>query len=102
MLKQTILYSFIFASLINTVPAYAAKPTSVPGKIGAGLLQLVHRHSYLATFPSAPLIYCKSKRFHPDKTAWVLSLIGWILAGKVTKTTTKIIMDACNIDPIKD
>ena len=104
MFNRTILFSLLFALTLTAVPVCAEKPTSVAGKIGAGLLQLVHRHAYLTTIP---LVLFAAKKLHSPKRALDLfdlglGLFGWYCTANVTKSVTKIFMDQFDIEPVKE
>ena len=102
--KRTVLISLGLFALINSAPVQA-KPTTVAGKIGAGLVQLVNRHSYLLTLPLWAIYFkaIRNRDFRADDgPALLVSGIAWFLTGKVTKTVTGIIMDANDIQPVKE
>ncbi len=95
------------ALLVPTAFPAQAQPTSTVGKIGAGLLQIAHRHSYLLTMPVGPLSYAALKEQDlrhcnsDTKPSFIASIILWLCAGSLLKTTSKVIMDACDIRPVQ-
>lgn len=109
MFKKLTLSILAIALLGSSLSISAAKPTSIPGKIGAGLIQFVHRHTYLLTIPAG--LYgahyaLNNLCFRPIETADILvtGLVGlgsWYVSGRLLKTATKITMDMCNIDPVQ-
>lgn len=103
MLKRIALLSL----LLVPIHTFAARPESTGGKMLASIFRIVHRHSYLFTFPVAPLSFAlfqdHSHRYNRDDlTPWLMSLAAWYVSGRLLKTTTKVIMDECDIPPLLD
>lgn len=103
MFKRTII-SLAFALLVPTAAVQAAKPTTTSGKIGASVLQTVHNHSKLLTFPV--LIYTLSQLSKPNETFGdamaesIMAGIAWYAAETIVGTTTSALMQNFGIDPI--
>lgn len=99
-------YFLIFAVFLIAPNQISTQPTTVPGKIGAGLVRIINRHPYILTFPVAPLSFVLFKPPHSSDNdnffPFAMTLIAWYVTGRLLKTTTKVIMDSCEIEPLQD
>lgn len=106
MLKRFLLCALTIGLISSSASISAAKPTTVLGKISAGALQIINRHSYLMSLPMWSYIASKTANpaFHGEDMAPVIvvSTLGWLICGRLLKTTTGVIMNQFDIEPIRD
>lgn len=95
----------LFSLLVMPLHATAARPESTGGKMLASIFRIAHRHSYLFTFPIAPIAYTYWLENRPYKDEFVplfVAAAAWYVSGRLLKTTTKVIMDEYDIPPLVD
>lgn len=95
---------FALALALPVTALNATKPTTTAGKIGASVVQTVHKHRKLISLPiaNANLLTKKLDSMSDAIMVGIISGIKWALIEILLETTTTSLMNNFDIDPISN